>query len=180
MLEKQLALIEAPPPRGLPWLVPALVAAVAASGALLFTWAGEPFYAGLFVAGMVAMLVAAFVIERREGARVIAPVTIALPDYALAAALLEASKDAVALSDSAGSLVSANTAYRERFGDKRPDSIASDADGAASLEGLRSSAWRDGSAVRLAARGEGPVTVQRVGGSGDLLLWRFERGRRDM
>ena len=180
MLERQLALIEAPPPSGLPWLVPTLVAAVAVSGALLFTWAGEPFYAGLFVAGMVAMLVAAFVIERREAARAVAPVTIALPDYALAAALLEASKDPVALSDSAGSLVSANTAYRERFGDKRPDSVAPDADGAASLEGLRSSAWRDGSATRVAGRGEGPLTVQRVGGSGDLLLWRFDRGRRDM
>ena len=65
MLERQLALLEAQSPGRLSWLVPALVAAAAASGALLFTWAGEPFYAGLFVAGMVAMLVAAFVIERR-------------------------------------------------------------------------------------------------------------------
>ena len=180
MLEKQLALIEAQPQRGLPWLVPALIAAVAASGALLFAWAGEPFYAGLFVAGMVAMLVAAFVIERREATRAVTPVTIALPDYALAAALLEASRDAVALSDSSGSLVSANTAYRERFGEKRPDAVAPDAKGAALLEGLRSATWRDGAAADDKAWGEGRIAVERVGGSGDLLLWRFQRGRRDM
>ena len=180
MLEKQLALIEAQPARGLPWLVPALIAAVTASGALLFTWAGEPFYAGLFVAGMVAMLVAAFVIERREVARSVAPVTIALPDYALAASLLEASPDALALSDSAGSLVSANSAYRDRFGDNRPDGLAPHEEGASLLEGLRSAAWRDGSASDDTAWGEGAIAVERVGGAGDLLLWRFKRGQRDM
>ena len=170
MLEKQLALIEAQAPRSLPWLVPALVAAAAASGALLFTWAGEPFYAGLFVAGMVAMLVAAFIIERREAARSVAPVTIALPDYALAASLLDAAHDAAALTDSSGSLVSANSAYRARFGDQRPEAIE------AQLEGLRRAAWRDGAATG----DEGLITVERVGGAGDLLLWRFKRGRRDM
>ncbi|WP_118857078.1 response regulator [Sphingomonas mesophila] len=176
MLEQQLALIEAPPQRPLPWLVPALVAAAAASGAVLFALAGEPFYAGLFVAGMVAMLVAAFVIEKREAARASAPVTIALPDYALAAALLESARDAAALTDSEGALVSANSAFRERFGNVRPDQIGESAE---RLADLRAAAWRDGSAGADGGE-DGPVMVERVGGAGDLLLWRFKRARRDM
>ena len=47
------------------------------------------FATALVVVGVV--LVAAFVIERREAARAVQPVTIALPDYALAASLLAAS-----------------------------------------------------------------------------------------
>ena len=66
MLDRQIALLEAEPPAGLSWLVPALVAAAAASGALLFASVGEPMFAGLFLAGVVAMLVAAFVLERRS------------------------------------------------------------------------------------------------------------------
>src|SRR5690349_991986 len=115
MLERQIALLEAQPSGQLPWLVPALVAAAAASGALLFTWAGEPTYAGLFVAGMVAMLVAAFVIERRGTIAPAETSTLAAPDYALAASLLGTSSDAVALTDASGRLVSANHAYRSRF-----------------------------------------------------------------
>ncbi len=67
MLDRQIALLEAEPPVGMGWLVPALVAAAAASGAVLFTAVGEPMFAGLFLAGVVAMLVAAFVLERRSG-----------------------------------------------------------------------------------------------------------------
>jgi two-component system cell cycle sensor histidine kinase/response regulator CckA len=67
VIDRQLALLEAEPPAGLRWLVPALVAAAAASGALLFASVGEPLFAGLFLAGVVAMLVAAFILEKRGG-----------------------------------------------------------------------------------------------------------------
>ena len=183
MLERQLALLEAQSPGRLSWLVPALVAAAAASGALLFTWAGEPFYAGLFVAGMVAMLVAAFVIERRATTAP-APVSVlSSPDYALAASLLGTSSDAVALSDASGRLVSANAAYRKRFGEERPDRSASSDDGRAELASLRGAAWRDGAAVNDRVNlGEDslPVRIQRVGAGGDLLLWQFGRDRRGL
>ena len=51
MLYEQFDLAEAEPLKGgLRWLVPALVAAAAASGALLFYSLGEPLFAGLFMA----------------------------------------------------------------------------------------------------------------------------------
>ncbi|QIK96139.1 response regulator [Sphingomonas sp. HDW15A] len=183
MLERQLALLESEAPGRLPWLVPALVAAAAASGALLFTWAGEPIYAGLFVAGMVAMLVAAFVIERRATVAPLAAPALAAPDYALVASLLGTSSHPVALSDASGRLVSANAAYRKRFGDERPDRINSDDEGRAALASLRAAAWRDG-----VAEDDGidlsddvlPMRIERVGAGGDLLLWQFGRGRRGM
>ena len=60
MLYEQFDLAEAEPLRGgLRWLVPALVAAAAASGALLFYLLGQQLYGALFLAGFVAMLVAA-------------------------------------------------------------------------------------------------------------------------
>jgi two-component system cell cycle sensor histidine kinase/response regulator CckA len=181
MLERQLALIEAEPPRGLHRLVPALVAAAAASGALLFAWAGEPVYAGLFVAGMVAMLVAAFVIERRAGAGAAVAVPIPAPDFALAASLLGASTDAAALSDPAGLLVSANKLYSDRFASRSPEVV--DTACAEALAGLAATAWREGrtAAKRLTIAGEtAPVTVERVGARGDLLLWQFGRSERGM
>lgn len=71
MLYEQLDLDEVEPlDGGLRWLVPALVAAAAASGALLFFLIGQPVFGGLFLAGLVAMLIAAFVIDRRGSKRV--------------------------------------------------------------------------------------------------------------
>ena len=83
MLYEQFDLAESKPlDGGLRWLVPALVVAAAASGALLFYLIGQPLYGGLFLAGFVAMLVAAFVIDRR-GARRIEVEPLVLPDLAL-------------------------------------------------------------------------------------------------
>ena len=57
MLYEQFDLSEAKPlSGGLRWLVPALVAAAAASGALLFYLLGQQLYGALFLAGFVAML----------------------------------------------------------------------------------------------------------------------------
>ena len=49
MLDRQIALLEAEPPGGMSWLMPALVAAAAGSGAVLFAAVGEPMFAGLFL-----------------------------------------------------------------------------------------------------------------------------------
>ncbi len=183
MLDRQIALLEAEPPGGLPWAVPALVAAVAASGALLFAWAGEPVYAGLFVAGMVAMLVAAFIIDRRAVARPAEITASPGPDFALAASVLDAAREAAALTDATGRLVLANATYRQRFGARGPDVTGRIASDNERLKDLRAAAWRDGAASDndiAMPDGASPVTVERVGSSGDLLLWRFGRVRRDM
>ncbi len=183
MLDRQIALLEAEPPGGLSWLVPALVAAAAASGALLFASAGEPMFAGLFVAGVVAMLVAAFVLERRSVRADVAVPPLAVPDFGLAAAALNLSRDAAALSDASGRLLSANTAYRTRFGDALPENVGDGAEALGQLNSLRSAAWRDGQSSEplVALRGQpAPVKVERVGARGDLLLWRFDRGKPDV
>ena len=183
MLDRQIALLEVEPPGGLRWLVPALVAAAAASGALLFAVVGEPMFAGLFLAGVVAMLVAAFVLERRSSHAEVAVAPLPVPDFGLAAYMLGLSRDAAALSDASGRLLSANTAYRTRFGDSLPENVGDGDDANVALKSLRSAAWRDGQAHEplIALRGQpAPVRVERVGARGDLLLWRFERGEPDL
>ena len=117
MLDRQIALLEAEPPGGMRWLVPVLVAAAAGSGALLFAAVGEPMFAGLFLAGVVAMLVAAFVLERRSVRAGVTVAPLPVPDFGLAAAILGLSRDGAALSDASGRLLSANAPYRTRFGD---------------------------------------------------------------
>ena len=183
MLDRQIALLEAEPPDGLSWLVPALVAAAAGSGALLFAAVGEPMFAGLFLAGVVAMLVAAFVLERRSVRAAVTIPPLPLPDFGLAAAILNLSRDGAALSDASGRLLSANAPYRTRFGDMLPDDVGADDAARDALRDLRAAAWRDGqaSADAVTLRDQSaPVRVERVGARGDLLLWRFERGEPDL
>ena len=183
MLDRQIALLEAEPPDGLSWLVPTLVAAAAGSGALLFAAVGEPMFAGLFLAGVVAMLVAAFVLERRSVRAAVTIPPLPLPDFGLAAAILNLSRDGAALSDASGRLLSANAPYRTRFGDSLPENVGADDAARDALRDLRAAAWRDGqaSADAVTLRDQSaPVRVERVGARGDLLLWRFERGEPDL
>src|SRR5688500_3201456 len=111
MLYEQLDLAESQPlDGGLRWLVPALVAAAAASGALLFFLIGQPLYGGLFMAGFNAMLVAAFVIERRGAGRIeVAPVV--LPDLALVGSALSLSPAPLAMTAADGTVHSLNPVY---------------------------------------------------------------------
>ena len=183
MLDRQIALLEAEPPDGLSWLVPALAAAAAGSGALLFAAVGEPMFAVLFLAGVVAMLVAAFVLERRSVRAAVTIPPLPLPDFGLAAAILNLSRDGAALSDASGRLLSANPPYRTRFGDSLPENVGADDAARDALRDLRAAAWRDGqaSADAVTLRDQSaPVRVERVGARGDLLLWRFERGEPDL
>ncbi len=156
--------------------MPALVAAVAASGGVLFLIADEPMFAGLFLAGFVAMLVAAFVVDRRAQ-RVPHVETRAVPDFALIGAALDFAREAAALTDGKGALRVANAAYRERFsGMPPPLAIGSDAASKAALDEARATAWRDGiaSAMQIdTAAGAVSIEVERVGTHGDSLLWRF-------
>jgi len=182
VLDRQLALLEAEPPSGLRWLVPALVAAAAASGALLFASVGEPVFAGLFLAGVVAMLVAAFVLDKRNGKAEAAAIPVPVPDYALASAALNLARDPAALTDAEGRLLGTNSAYRGRFGDSPPKTLPGSAKAKEILEQLGAQAWRDGKAgseVPLKG-GRSPVAVERVGSGNDLLMWRIARKQPDL
>ena len=136
MIDSQLALIEAEPPGGLRWLVPALVAAAAASGALLFASVGEPLFAGLFLAGVVAMLVAAFVLEKRDGRSEIGTPPVTVPDFGLASAALNLARDPSALTDDGGRLLGTNAAYRARYGDVEPKALPGSAKAKEALQSL--------------------------------------------
>ena len=160
---------------GLRWLVPALVAAAAASGALLFYVVGEPLFAGLFLTGFVAMLVAAFIVERRGEKRIeIGPVV--LPDIPLIGSVLGLSPDPVAITAPDGTLKSANPAYKARFkGTPSPLDIGNKASRMA-LALVRESALRDGNgeiADLALPGGSAGVELSRAGVNQDLLLWRF-------
>ncbi|MCA1653308.1 MAG: hypothetical protein LC656_03765, partial [Sphingomonadales bacterium] len=154
------------------WLVPALVAAAAASGALLFWAIGANSFALIFFAGFVAMLVAAFVLERRA-ARVPDAPAIAVPDLPLIGTALALITDAAVLTDAEGQLLVANPAYRERFPDAPPPlQLGSDDAHGALLLDARTRAWRDGSGSASLDEAT-TVEVSRAGARGDLLLWRF-------
>ena len=176
MLYEQFDLSETKPlDGGLRWLVPALVAAAAVSGALLFFLIGQPLYGGMFLAGLVAMLVAAFVIDRRGARRVeVAPVI--LPDLALVGSALGLSPDPLAMTSTDGALKSINPAYKARFGSRGPLELGKGKQAAKVIAQLRDDAARDGgcSMPDVALTG-GPANVQvsRAGANGDLLLWRF-------
>ncbi len=177
MLYEQLDLNEVEPlGGGLRWLVPALVAAAAASGALLFFMIGQPIYGGLFLAGFVGMLVATFVVDRR-GSRPVEVEPIVLPDLALVGSALNLSTSPAALTASDGTLKSINSAYKARFGAAlNPTEVGKDKKAAKALAGLRDLAIRDGRAAAepVAFRqGESRVEVRRIGIGNDLLLWSF-------
>ena len=177
MIHEQLDLTEVEPLEGgLRWLVPVLVAAAAASGALLFFLIGQPIYGGLFLAGFVAMLVAAFVIDRRSVRRVeVEPIV--LPDLALVGSALNLSSDAAVITRPDGSLMSVNAAYKARFGGTPlPIEVGKDKAVAKALAKLGEAALRDGSgeADSLALKGGATkVGVTRIGINNDLLMWRF-------
>jgi two-component system cell cycle sensor histidine kinase/response regulator CckA len=159
-----------------------LVAAAAGSGALLFASLGESLFAGLFLAGVAAMLVAAFVLDRRQGTAQAAPPAVAVPDFALAAAALNLTRDPAALTDGEGRLFGTNTAYRSQYGEASPKALPGSAKAKQMLETFAAQAWRDGKATGEAPLKGGrlPVTVERVGAAGELLLWRIARRQPDL
>ena len=156
--------------------MPALVAAAAVSGALLFFLIGQPIYGGLFLAGFVGMLVAAFVIDRR-GAKRVELEPIVLPDMALAGSVLNLSADPAAITDADGGLKAINSAYKGRFGGRPgPLEVGGDKKASNGLARLKDAALRDGegSADTVVMGGaHANVEVSRIGVSRDLLLWRF-------
>jgi two-component system cell cycle sensor histidine kinase/response regulator CckA len=177
LLYEQLDLAETEPlDGGLRWLVPALVVAAAGSGALLFFLIGQPLYGGLFLAGLVAMLIATFVIDRR-GTKRMEVEPIVLPDLALVGSALNLSAEPAAVTGTDGALQTINAAFKSRFsGVPSPLDVGKNKKARGQLAELMETALRDGEAHADDVQIGGPnasVHVSRIGASKDLLLWRF-------
>ncbi|HEX6604485.1 MAG TPA: response regulator [Sphingomicrobium sp.] len=178
MLYQELPRIDSAPLDGWArWLGPALVAGAALSAATLLLLVGW-----LVLAAIVALAglgAAAFVHRNVSRHRTTIETVAVAPDYSVIGSALALSSDPAALTSGEGSLLIANTAYRERFGSSRlPLDLGEGEQDRQGLEVARSMAWRDGAGCVAGVHtgsGKTAVEVERVGLAGDLLLWRFPR-----
>jgi len=157
------------------WLAPALAAAAGITVGILLLLVGQPLLA---LAAAVAGLAAGAFLHFRgpPPAANVEPLVVG-PDYSLVGSALSLSRDPAALTTAEGSLLIVNMAYRDRFGGARPPlALGRDEEAASGLEMARSMASRDGAgcvAGIVTDSGTTPVEVERVGTSGEMLLWRF-------
>ena len=155
----------------------AVLAAAAASAGLLLWALDNAVFAAAFFAGILALGLPLLFVGRGTEA---APQAVERgTDLALVRAALEASPDALAISDSVGALAAANSRYESWFGIRPPLQLpfgealgaalaAATRDGQAQADGLESGDLRLTADVRAAGQGEG------------ALLWRFARtGEKD-
>ena len=158
------------------WLVAGIAAAAALSGALLFLIFGRPLLAGGFV--LLCAVVSWIAIQIEKAPETSIDGLAVGPDYALIGSALGLAKEAAALTDSNGQLLLANTAYRQRFEQQPPLKLGQGEEATKALDLARTMACRDGAgcAGGVEAGDEKiAVEVERVGASGDLLMWRFPR-----
>ncbi len=158
------------------WLLPGLAGLAACSLALLLWMAGHPSPAAASLVAGVAAAAALWLAETKRAAPAFVETLAPTSDYALIGATLGLCRDAAALTSSEGSLLVANSAYRERFGAKPPSGLGQDNEAGKTLQLARTMAWRDGAGCVAGVQtiaGPGMVEVERVGTLGDLLLWRF-------
>ena len=158
-------------------LVPAIAGAAAISGLLLFLILGQPVVAALFV---LCCIGAAFAATRLGMVQSRAPKAglSAGPDFALIGSALALAKEATALTDQDGALLLANEAYRDRFGRQPPLALGESEEAQKAIEAARTMARRDGAGCAGGIESGADkiaVEIERVGGNGDLLLWRFPK-----
>src|SRR4051812_33200291 len=175
MLYQELPRIDSSPLDGWGrWLAPALIVAAALTAALVLMLIGQPWLAGgVAIAGVIG---AALILRRPHAPAIPIEPLVAGPDYSVVGAALSLSREPVALTDGEGSLLVVNATYRERFAGTPPLQLGSDGEALQGLKLAQNMAWRDGAgcvAGIQTSAGAMPVEVERVGGRGDLLLWRF-------
>ena len=178
MLQQNLPRISSSPLDGWGrWLAPALIAAAGLSGALVLLLVGQMTLAGMAAVIAVGAAIAGY-LRAAQPASVAEPI-VGGPDFTLVGSALGMCGDAAALTSENGSLLIANSAYRDRFGGSPPPlQLGTDEDSEQGLEVARTMAWRDGAgcAGRIKTdHGFTAVEVERVGIRGDLLLWRFPK-----
>jgi two-component system cell cycle sensor histidine kinase/response regulator CckA len=159
------------------WLVPALVAGAGLSAGLLLLLAGQQIFA--FAAGIAGIGVAGIVWARGSRVSPAGEPLSAGPDFSIVGSAIGLCSEPAALTSAEGSLLIANATYRERFGSAcSPLELGEDEDGRHGLNVAKTMAWRDGAGCATGVKtrsGTTAVEVERVGLSGDLLLWRFPR-----
>ncbi len=179
MLYQELPSIDSAPLDGVSrWLTPALVGGAALTGSLLAWLVGYPLAAAAFIAGgLIGATATAF---KWPAKRAALPATDTLslgPDYSVIGSTLGLTREPAVLTSGEGSVLIANSAYRDRFGGAcSPLELGTDEDSSHSLQVVKSMARRDGggcAAGVATAAGPTAVEVERVGSNGDLLLWRF-------
>jgi two-component system cell cycle sensor histidine kinase/response regulator CckA len=178
MLQQEFPLLDSRPVGGASrWLVPAIAAAGALTGAGLLWIAGAKVAALLFLAICAVGFPATTLLRRPRAAQVPdLQQLVAAPDYSLVGSMLGLTADAAVVTDADGTLLAANTTYRERFEARPPARLPVDSDSAQALETARSMAWRESGGCATGIETEAgtfAVEVERVGARGDLLLWRF-------
>jgi two-component system cell cycle sensor histidine kinase/response regulator CckA len=178
VLQQELPLLDSRPVDGMSrWLVPAIAAAAAVTGAGLLWVAGATTAALIFlVVCAIALPTAAFF--RRPQAVDLPGIDqlVAAPDYSLVGSLLTLTADAAALTDADGRMLAANHAYSERFDGRPPQKLAKDEESGQAIAAARTMAWRDGGGCAVGIEtpaGSFALEVDRVGARNDLLLWRF-------
>ncbi|TKD52224.1 hybrid sensor histidine kinase/response regulator [Sphingomonas baiyangensis] len=162
-----------PPESRTPWTAMAIAAGAGLAAALLILWiVGDGMVAAGFAA--VALLVGGGVVAARSLPSRTTPQAPAI-DWSLMRMLADASADAVAVTDRAGRLVCANSAYEAMFaGLPTPPNLPLDDAAIARLGNVGRAAWRDGAAAGsgLAHGGQTlDVAITRAGG--DRIVWRF-------
>jgi two-component system cell cycle sensor histidine kinase/response regulator CckA len=178
MLQQELPLLDSRPVDGASrWLVPAIAVASALTGAGLLWIAGAGTGAILFLLVCAVAFPAVVLVRRRQPTQIPQlDQLIAAPDFSLVGVMLSLTGDAAALTDSDGTLLAANSVYRERFEGRPPDKLPADTDSGQSLVAARTIAWRDGGGCAAGIETEAGIfalEVERVGARSDLLLWRF-------
>jgi two-component system cell cycle sensor histidine kinase/response regulator CckA len=151
----------------------AVLGAAAASAALLLWALGNLVFAAAFFAGALAIGLPLLFVGRGGGGAVPAAAEAGI-DLALVRAGLDASPDALAVTDPGGALLAANDCYESWFGIRPPPELPfGDV-----LAGLAGAASRDGRAEAsgLAAGDLNlAVEVRSAGQADGALLWRFAR-----
>ncbi|MBA3576001.1 MAG: response regulator [Sphingomonas sp.] len=177
MLQQELPLLDSRPVDGASrWLIPAIAVASALTGAGILWIAGSGVAALLFLGVAAAALCAVFLVRRGNPVPPDLQQLVAAPDFSLVGAMLGLTRDAAALTSADGTLLAANSCYRERFDGRRPDTLPSDSDSAQALAAARTMAWRDGGGCAsgiVTEAGCFAVEIEKAGARSDLLLWRF-------
>jgi two-component system, cell cycle sensor histidine kinase and response regulator CckA len=178
MLQQHLPHLDSRPVGGASrWLVPAIAAAAALTGAGLLWMAGTGTAALLFLAVCAVGFPAMALLRKSRPAQ--APdleQLVSPPDYSLVGSMLGLTADAAGVTDADGTLLAANAVYRERFDGRPPGKLPADSDSAQALETARGMAWRESGGCATGIETEAgtfAVEVERVGARSDLLLWRF-------
>lgn len=150
--------------------------ALVVSAALVWLATGQWGAVAGFVGGALVLGAVVFVLGRTRGGAQEAEVV--EPDWSVTVAAIEGDS-AVALVDRAGRLVCANGSFENAFGAWAPPALPFGEGGAAVLEELARSAWRDGASAADGLLGPDGgywrIAVTRAGRGEAYLIWRLHR-----